>query len=607
MLQNLPVEVVQQIVGHLPTASSTVNLSRTNRKINSIISADDYSVFRSFVQQAFPTLNTPPIWKDAARVLTSRSRAWHRRAFIARECHPGDGGASVPQGLNAPRGAAGYRPIIDSYEVWEGTGWSDRREVLVWGAASRLILRTTDRGSTCWTSLKDPSNQDIDPSQDILAARLLRPTQNRNSDGETVIIGRANREVLQVQSTSASDGFAETARYTSMPSGHFCLDVSSPPEPLLVACGDTTIKVYPVHSTNQAVDPVNTIKIEDRFKMPVRKCDVKFLSPTTIAVANQLLDGRLRAPVDIYNISNTGLSATPLVEVASLSETKHPIKGRHSANAIIPLQGPAYDSNSNLLLTGWTDGIARLYDLRKPHSCVSEYTDSVDDGAIVSLLAMGHERFLAGGAQNGCLKTFDLRIPGAKPYSYLDARPSPTNKAGERANPAIRRDFNIFVTPTVSYRERLWQPLSRQNPAAEKYRGSVYSLSSPSSSSPTVYAGISNHVLQLDFLSTDDVRRGWHTLDHPQSNTTPVIDLSCYEQPRRGRESTDPVLLRKQQPLVTALAAKTKSADDGWDERWMLNTGRDDPERRNEWNRGQRGRSQRYGRRSSGNVRAADQ
>src|SRR5262249_50875756 len=154
--------------------------------------------------------------------------------------------------------------------------------------------------------------------------------------------------------------------------------------------------------------------------------------------------------------------------------------------------------------------------------------------------------FLAGSHQNGCLKTFDLRMSGTRAYSYLDARPPSAGGAGHHEyhssksasnkfhSAYTRRDINIFLTPTVNYGERLWQPLPRRpGRRSHRYRGSVYSLSSPSPSSSTIYAGIENHVIQLDLVSTDDYRSGIPGLVDPtlglNDKTNYILNLSCYE------------------------------------------------------------------------------
>ncbi|KIW78872.1 hypothetical protein Z517_08711 [Fonsecaea pedrosoi CBS 271.37] len=597
MIQDLPAEVIHQIVGHLPTASSIINLSLANQKIHSIISEDDHGVFRTFVQRAFPTINVPPYWKDVARTLTSRSRAWDRRAFIARECCPPTDDSDYPH--PSPHGyPIGYRPAIDSYETWHGGSWEDRKEVLAWGAAGRLRLRTIQNGVTSWSSFKVP--EDHRPQTDILDVRLLRPHQNQNAGGETILFQRTHREVISIETSTKPDNFTLKSRYINLPSEFSCLDVSQSDEPVLAACGDHCVNLYPVHSPSQIVLPSSSTKVERMHNYRSRMRCVKFLSGNTIAIAHQFLEGRERAPIDIYDINPTGLSSTPIAQSLSSYESIHPSMSRHSANTISRLDdvGVSGSSSRQLFLSGWTDGVARLYDIRAPRRSVADYVDPVDDGQILSLLPIGHERFLAGSHQNGCLKSFDFRMPGARAYSYLDARPPETVK---RRTP--QRDINIFLTPIVNTDQRLWEPLPRHpRKRSQRYRGSVYSLSSPSPSSPTIYAGIESHVLQLDFVATDDFLKG-HSRVISGSNVDilrdekneavqdQVFNFSCYERPREGKESTDPVLLRKQADLMDEVADGEIDShgrrDDRWDGRWRLNTsGKDrgfDPGRRSTW------------------------
>jgi hypothetical protein len=628
MFQDLPFEVIQQIIGHLSTASSLVNLSLANRDIHAIISADDYACFRTFVQKRFPTIKTPPLWRDAARVLTSRSRAWDRRAFIARECHPPPdkiyAGGDHPPDHQPPRSSVGYHPVIDSYETWHGPTWSDRKEVLAWGAAGRLRVRTVKDGVTTWTSFGVPDDhrrQDLD----ILDVRLLLPHQRESGhddDGETIVLRRANREIIKVETSSEPDVFVEKSRYVIPSEGASCLDVSKSAHPILAACDDRSIHLHPVHSSERDVRPTDSVPVRDRSNLSKRKRCVKFLSDTTLAVGVQYLQGQDRAPINVYDISPTGLSVTPLAESLCYPDSHFPIWGRHSANVITPLDDVATGSRrpGELFLSGWTDGIARLHDTRVPWFAVAEYLDFVDDGQVLSLLPIGHERFLAGSHQNGCLKTFDMRMPGARAYSYLDTRPAATGRpasyghedpddddnssddATPRRRPSrsssptatipTRRDVNIFLTPVVNFGERLWQPLPRHaHRRSTRYRGPVYSLSSPSPSSPVVYAGIENHVMQLDFVSTDDVKGGLLGLVDPtldlDDKATHVLDFSCYERPRDDHQSTDPILLRKQvginpAPKTNNLTRVDIWADpydrndgqveDGWDERWRLDT-----------------------------------
>lgn len=220
-----------------------------------------------------------------------------------------------------------------------------------------------------------------------------------------------------------------------------------------------------------------------------------------------------------------------------------------------------------------SDGIARLYDTRSGSEPVQEYTDAVDDGQIFSILPVGQERFLAGSHQNACLKIFDMRM-NARVYDHncLTHGNHRTGKS-ERQNGSHRpyiQDVNVFLALTIHRVSQPWQPLPGLHNSARlpRYRGSIYSLSSPSPSSSTVYAGIQNHVIQLDFVNTDDcfLKRGGA---HKVLDQRPILDVSCYERPREGYESTDTVLLRKQAEWKQCWHTRTE-AEAGWDERWRL-------------------------------------
>lgn len=215
--------------------------------------------------------------------------------------------------------------------------------------------------------------------------------------------------------------------------------------------------------------------------------------------------------------------------------------------------------------------------MRRGSEPVQEYSDAVDDGQIFSILPIGQERFLAGSHQNACLKIFDMRM-NARVYDHsclTRARSQGDHRAEgfERRHAPKRpqiRDINVFLALTVHRVAQPWQPLPgmHNNARLPRYRGSIYSLSSPSPSSSTVYAGIQNHVIQLDFVNTDDCflkRSGAHTI----LDQRPILDVSCYQRPREGRESTDTVLLRKQAEWKQCWHSRNE-AEDGWDERWRL-------------------------------------
>lgn len=225
-----------------------------------------------------------------------------------------------------------------------------------------------------------------------------------------------------------------------------------------------------------------------------------------------------------------------------------------------------------------------LHDLRSPASSTAIFTDPVDSfSSIYSLVSFGRERFLAGGSRHSIIKVFDFRMPGGKVYyaadlepcSSNDNAPIPISSAHGAKHPVCcqyhldmrcnRRNYNIFINSPSSTGRQLGY-----GPRGQRHESPVYSLSSPSPCSPTVFAGIENNVLQFDVISVMDrnpdplyqtrrqrkrsensVMKKWD----PHSN---VIQLALYEH------HTGNVNLNVQQKVDQAIGLRK-----GWDERWV--------------------------------------
>ena len=588
MLQDLPPECLRLIVGHLATASSIVNLALTSRHFYSLISADEYASLRDFVHNAFPSIKVSPPWRDAAIRLTSRSRAWDRRAFVARECY--NPFTDWKQLSSASK--YGFVPAIDTYETNSIDNPGSRKEVLAYSAAGRVMLRVNRPASCDWSELRFPNDQQ--PHNDILDLHLLRPHQQLDSNRETIIFRRANGEVSKVETHNDSQYYCRAGDY-AYPAGEInCMALSHDADPLVALCASNALHVYPIHREEYGLGPIQpaqSFRIEEPSDVRLSTRCASFLSDNLLAV------GRHGAPVKIYDLDTTPSQQTTTMPLYSLhSQRKNPPRDLRAnvLKQIDSLSGRA----GNLLLSGWSDGLVRLYDIRAREATVATYQDCVDDGQIMSLLPIGHEKFLAGSSQNGCLKTFDLRQPGMRPYSRQDS-PQLTSKVASRhvqqqnrhgkSLPAYnRREINIFLAPPVSWRRiGTWLPICRQPEGRwhgrERYRGAIYSLSCPSSASPTVYTGITDHVIQLDFVSTDDIYKTSIVdpmLRIPKGHDPNMLDVSCYERPRKGHEMTDAVLLRQQVEWADVVASKTGkdvkgkwyevrlNPEEGWDERW---------------------------------------
>ena len=214
-----------------------------------------------------------------------------------------------------------------------------------------------------------------------------------------------------------------------------------------------------------------------------------------------------------------------------------------------------------------------LHDLRSANSITAVFRDPVDTfSPIYSLISIGSERFVAGGARHSIIKVFDLRMPGGKLYHQADLEPCsgasisrPRNiKSGKRLSCCKhhydskyrRRDWSVFLRP-------------KDNASRRVTESPVYALSRPSQCSPTFFAGVESTVLQFDMVSIMDkypdplfkygpaktggkheVKRKWD----PQDN---VLCLPLYEH------DAGPVNLIKQRKV-----GYIQGSIEGWDERW---------------------------------------
>ena len=153
-LAALPPELLAQILVLIDTARVVSHLALTCRKAHAFVENDG---FRIFVQTRFPYISppmkpSPSFWKEAALGMTSLSKNWDRKAFIAWSINPQkevtqDLGSHRSRGRRAEAGQTmGFTPVIDSYEAWYGGDWTSRKEVVAWGAGAALCMRTKIMG-----------------------------------------------------------------------------------------------------------------------------------------------------------------------------------------------------------------------------------------------------------------------------------------------------------------------------------------------------------------------------------------------------------------------------------------------------------------------------
>ena len=192
-------------------------------------------------------------------------------------------------------------------------------------------------------------------------------------------------------------------------------------------------------------------------------------------------------------------------------------------------------------------------------------------------------------------------MPGADSYSYLDASSPGSSPSAPRfrqtngtSGSNTQSQTNEPTAESVSYpRKEISIFLSHQIASGRnrtvRYRGPVYAISSPSPSSSTIYAGVENNILRLDFASTDDLtgsEGSWFNdnlgLDLNLGNFggerggagDHVLNLPCYQRPPL-QDLSQGLRLLKQEPFSDALHRASSGGHDddggvgvGWDPRW---------------------------------------
>ncbi|KAL1992667.1 hypothetical protein VTN49DRAFT_4699 [Thermomyces lanuginosus] len=582
MLADLPPEIIQHIAANLPTLNALVSLARTCRRLYKIL-ADD-RVYRTFIRNRFPNVETPPFWKDAAKALTARSRALDRCGVIGRFVVPSQDARviGVAQSTRRDRPTLGHRPSIDSFECWTGDRWEDRKEVLAWGAGAEIIIRLRSTGKNAKQQcLKFNDLEDYSSRDDICGVHVLRPEhQSKQDDKLHIIYGRFNGSVDHIAISPEDGSYEHRQSFNTYWRDTSRLDLSSGPEPILSAQSSSGIWLYRTTTDDFEVQPFANLEtvVTAEGASPYHS---KFLSPNRIAVG---VSGRSNY-LAIADIANERIST---VRNMLFDDGTRRIPG---LDFIAPLnsQIPGHGAPGELFLSGWRMSQVRLVDTRSPRPYEQEYLDNTDFNSVYCIQPLGH-CFLVGTGGNALIKVFDLRMPSS--YNYLDAKPSVSLNRGY-FSPSIqkltaeangvspngrlpRADYNCFLSHEVHTTGQRRRRNNRWTP--RRYTGPIYTMSSPSATSATVYAGIVGGVVRVDFACTDDltgIDGAWYRdrfgLDKSSSYDEAdqrILQLAGYERPLPNDE-TSPVILRNQAALeeVTENDIRREMAT-GVDRRW---------------------------------------
>lgn len=360
MLSQLPAEILYDIASYLRTFTALRNFSITCRRIYGILSTGNWVVFRAFIQHCFPGIDGPPHWRDVAQALTTRSRAVDRNAVIGRFVVPSGRltRLGVQQATRLDNPTRGYCPPVDSYEVWNGEKWQDRRELVVWGAAHQLVLGIKQLGSDQedkWFVFNDLEN--TSSHDDVCGLHLLRPGHYAKEDNkEHLIFSRVRGNLVHIAINPDNGTFEHKQRFATNNTGIEHIDLSDGPESVLAAHFiDGTVRFFPTTSQEEAVEPFADIKI-GKETVARNKCS-RFLSSGRFALATGRLEDALVTstvtPQSVTPDHSIGAEGMDLDDQAALAP-------KTSVSAIAPMRFPfAGGAPDNTFLSAWGDNVVR--------------------------------------------------------------------------------------------------------------------------------------------------------------------------------------------------------------------------------------------------------
>ena len=390
LLSQLPAEVLYCIASYLPAAHCLLNLARTCRSLYHAISADNYRIFQAFLQSHFPAIDTPPLlWKDAARALTARSRAFDRKGIVCRFVSPPTHAPRIGQQtiVRTDRPTLGYRPVVDSYESWYGGTWFSRKEVLAWGAGADLIIRTTNLGKADleadkdevdtvdgrpravakWTVFNELSG--VNSWDDISGVHLLGSDTSKSDDSEDIILGRRNGSLARM-SISLKDGtYSTKTTYQTAAQKLEGTDMSSGPGRVLAATmGNRSIAFFKADGEDDSLEPFAQL---DATSLGRNRCS-RLLNDEQVAVG---ADGGGN------KISIFGFSPDNIVNIRDIDvDTSSSFSKKSRVTVLEPLNTTSRVSGKpgDLFLSGWEDSTVRYVVYHCPYcSNINTLPDSM--------------------------------------------------------------------------------------------------------------------------------------------------------------------------------------------------------------------------------------
>ncbi|KAA8896115.1 hypothetical protein FN846DRAFT_893555 [Sphaerosporella brunnea] len=478
-LATLPYDLLHAIIAHIPDAASLAALSQSCTQLHRFANQKGW---RIFVQSRFPSIYPDILasgvdeWPVYVRRLTALSKNYDRRAFTAEVLDPeifiphptryyrargrGSVGA-IRGGLQwhrwslAPgkgRQSVGFHPVLDA-----------QGDTLAVGAGQDLLVRKGER----WWVFEDREHKA--GRDDITALRLCNP---KHGEAVRALVGRASG-VLGVVSLAAALG---TAGGQGVAHTEATLETRGTKVRCATLLGDTVASilgndVVALHRLAEGNAEVGIASEVNMWSPKEQPWSVQFLGPGLVAVGKSSVE-----PIAVYAVTQTGFSKTPVrvFEAQECADAK--MSSVHPIASLPDIRG-----TGDVFIAGWYTGSTLVHDLRSPAPFTAAFTDPLDaNSKIYSLLPIGRERFLVGGARHSLFKIFDIRMPGGRVYSSPTS-PSGTGWATYLSTNAANASFG--------HRHRASE---RESP--------VYSLAKGDAGGGTVFAGVEGALWEFDFL-----------------------------------------------------------------------------------------------------------
>jgi len=471
-----------------------------------------------------------------------------------------------------------------------GFGSADSRRL---GAGAQIGIRLKQTGMRKEERSKEEELDKIDQHGNVIKWNTHQPESSRDGADDITALKLLSRAYIANYSRSPSDkvyaltGTAagrlsmsklelrpgqeallkkafvyRTGRVSSVRS----LDISPSEELLASSYSNGLLMLHFIYNRDRKGFPVSSVSVGH---MHGHLWASQFLSDMILAVGT----GRSYQPLHLYGITPSGLADEPFRSYTFRDENSSAeVFGSVGCIQRLP-ESPDLSSNT-IFLSGPTDGAVRLHDMRSPDSCASVFSDPVDDGAVFALVTKGRERLVAGNSRNSLLKMFDIRMTGGRVYSYRNAVSNQdsielSSGAGETTD-----GWSMFLHPGDSASLSNTRGHARRSSLtssvgdARTSASPVYSLSSPSAYSPSIFVGLEAQVTQVDMVDVFD-KHSDPIFDAHQSKTVGQKwfwdpnnnsrNLAYYEHTRTNR-------LRKQ---VANWPSDVRSLiDKGYDYRW---------------------------------------